>query len=182
MDHESAARSVEEMNEKEVPGRADLHFTVCRAQKKSERQSELKRRYEQFKADRIQRFQGVNLYVKNLDDTVLDDALRKHFEQHGAIASAKVICDESGRSKGFGFFALRNLTMRLKRLLKSIIKLLGTNYFMLLWLSARRIVWLNLLINTCNAWLLCVCKTLLELWKQCMHLLVEDSSSSSSSK
>ncbi|CAK5042875.1 unnamed protein product [Meloidogyne enterolobii] len=28
MDHESAARSVEEMNEKEVPGRADLHFTV----------------------------------------------------------------------------------------------------------------------------------------------------------
>uniref|UniRef100_A0A915N9M3 Polyadenylate-binding protein n=1 Tax=Meloidogyne javanica TaxID=6303 RepID=A0A915N9M3_MELJA len=102
-DHESAARSVEEMNEKDVPGRADLHFTVCRAQKKSERQSELKRRYEQFKADRIQRFQGVNLYVKNLDDTVLDDALRKHFEQHGAIASAKVMCDENGRSKGFGF-------------------------------------------------------------------------------
>lgn len=63
-DHESAARAVEEMNEAEVPdGKPDQRFTVCRAQKKSERQAELKRRYEQYKAERIQRYQGVNLYV-----------------------------------------------------------------------------------------------------------------------
>jgi len=29
--------------------------------------------------------------------------LRRNFEQHGAIASAKVMLDDSGRSKGFGF-------------------------------------------------------------------------------
>ena len=102
-DHESAERAVNEMNEKEVPGKPDMKFTVCRAQKKSERQNELKRRYEQYKAERIQRYQGVNLYVKNLDDSVTDEGLRKHFENYGVITSAKVMCDEGGRSKGFGF-------------------------------------------------------------------------------
>lgn len=102
-EHESAARAVDEMNEKEVPGKPELKFTVCRAQKKGERQAELKRRYEQYKAERIQRYQGVNLYVKNLDDSVQDEALRKHFEPYGNITSAKVMCDENGRSKGFGF-------------------------------------------------------------------------------
>jgi polyadenylate-binding protein len=102
-DHESAAKAVDEMNEKEVPGKPELKFTVCRAQKKSERQTELKRRYEQYKAERIQRYQGVNLYVKNLDDTVTDEMLRKHFETYGNITSVKVMGDEGGRSKGFGF-------------------------------------------------------------------------------
>ena len=45
---------------------------------------------------------GVNLYVKNLDDTIDDDRLRKEFAPFGTITSAKVMC-EDGRSKGFGF-------------------------------------------------------------------------------
>jgi polyadenylate-binding protein len=89
-DHESAEKAVEEMNEKEVPNKNELKFTVCRAQKKSERQNDLKRRYEQYKAERIQRYQGVNLYVKNLDDSVNDEMLRKNFEPYGNITSAKV--------------------------------------------------------------------------------------------
>ncbi len=43
--------------------------------------------------------QGVNLYVKNLDDTIDDERLRKEFATHGTITSAKVMVDE-GRSKG----------------------------------------------------------------------------------
>lgn len=39
----------------------------------------------------MQRYQGVNLYVKNLDDTVDDEALRKHFESYGKITSCKVM-------------------------------------------------------------------------------------------
>jgi len=100
---ESAEDAVENMNEIEVPGKPDKRLTVCRAQKKGERQEELKRRYEQQKAERMQRYQGVNLYVKNLDDTVGDDLLYKNFEQFGPITSAKVMCDENSRSKGFGF-------------------------------------------------------------------------------
>merc|ERR1712061_569433 len=52
--------------------------------------------------ERLNRYQGVNLYVKNLDDTVDDDRLRKEFAPFGTITSAKVM-NEDGRSKGFGF-------------------------------------------------------------------------------
>lgn len=35
-------------------------------------------------------FQGVNLYVKNLDDSIDDERLRKEFAPYGTITSAKV--------------------------------------------------------------------------------------------
>merc|ERR1711941_141508 len=73
-----------------------------RAQKKAERQAELKKKFDALKQERMQRYQGVNLYVKNLDDTVDDDRLRKEFAPFGTITSAKVM-NEDGRSKGFGF-------------------------------------------------------------------------------
>ena len=86
----------------------------------AERQAELKNKFEKLKQERIQRYQGVNLYVKNLDDSITDDILREHFSQFGTITSAKVqmMTDselnqkqkEGGdgkelvsRSKGFGF-------------------------------------------------------------------------------
>jgi len=64
---------------------------VGRAQKKAERQQELKRKFEQYKIERMNRYQGVNLYVKNLDDTIDDERLRKEFSVFGTITSAKVI-------------------------------------------------------------------------------------------
>ncbi|CAD6184821.1 unnamed protein product [Caenorhabditis auriculariae] len=99
---EEAERAVNAMHEQILDG-TDTKLFVCRAQKKSERQAELKRRHEMQKAERMQKYQGINLYVKNLDETVDDEGLRKQFEQFGAITSAKVMTDENGRSKGFGF-------------------------------------------------------------------------------
>ncbi|XP_064240287.1 polyadenylate-binding protein 4-like isoform X2 [Aotus nancymaae] len=97
--HEDANKAVEEMNGKEVSGKI---IFVGRAQKKVERQAELKRKFEQLKQERISRYQGVNLYIKNLDDTTDDEKLRKEFSPFGSITSAKVML-EDGRSKGFGF-------------------------------------------------------------------------------
>lgn len=87
---EAAEQAVEKMNNFALKG-SDHVLTVCRAQKKSERQAELRRRYEMLKIERIRRYQGVNLYVKNLDDSLTDELLRQHFEPFGSIASVKVI-------------------------------------------------------------------------------------------
>uniref|UniRef100_A0A665U6D7 Polyadenylate-binding protein n=1 Tax=Echeneis naucrates TaxID=173247 RepID=A0A665U6D7_ECHNA len=97
--HEDAQKAVDEMNGKELNGKL---IYVGRAQKKVERQTELKRKFEQMKQDRMTRYQGVNLYVKNLDDGIDDERLRKEFSPFGTITSAKVMM-EGGRSKGFGF-------------------------------------------------------------------------------
>ncbi|XP_015126172.1 polyadenylate-binding protein isoform X2 [Diachasma alloeum] len=99
-DPEAAEQAVLELNGKEIT--EGKYMYVGRAQKKAERQQELKRKFEQLKIERLNRYQGVNLYVKNLDDTIDDERLRKEFTTFGTITSAKVML-EDGRSKGFGF-------------------------------------------------------------------------------
>jgi len=97
---DAAEEAVKALNGKKLGDDKTLY--VGRAQKKNERQMELKRKFEQIKIERMSRYQGVNLYVKNLDDTIDDERLRKEFTQFGTITSAKVML-EDGRSKGFGF-------------------------------------------------------------------------------
>eukprot|EP01103_Thecamoeba_quadrilineata_P012774 TRINITY_DN337_c0_g3_i1.p1 TRINITY_DN337_c0_g3~~TRINITY_DN337_c0_g3_i1.p1 ORF type:complete len:626 (+),score=145.81 TRINITY_DN337_c0_g3_i1:100-1977(+) len=92
-----ARKTVAEMNGKLVGGQT---IYVGRAQKKAERQAELKYK---FQHELAQKYQGVNLYVKNLSDEVTDARLRQEFGQFGNITSAEVMKDEKGNSKGFGF-------------------------------------------------------------------------------
>lgn len=98
-DAKAAENAVKEMNGADVDGHT---LYVGRAQKKTERMNELKKRYEQLKMERFNRFQGTNLYVKNLDDTFDDEKLKREFSAYGSITSAKIMT-ENGRSKGFGF-------------------------------------------------------------------------------
>ncbi|ORX86477.1 polyadenylate binding protein [Basidiobolus meristosporus CBS 931.73] len=98
--HEQALEAAESLNETEYKGKK---LYVGRAQKKSEREEELKKQYEQAKIEKLNKYQGVNLYVKNLEDDVDDDKLRQEFSVYGVITSAKVMRDEKGISKGFGF-------------------------------------------------------------------------------
>jgi len=100
-DHEAARKAVEEMHEKEIK---DKQLYVARAQKKAEREEELRRQYEKIREEKLNKYQGVNLYVKNLDDSIDDEKLRQEFSVYGVITSAKVMRDEkTGTSKGFGF-------------------------------------------------------------------------------
>jgi len=98
-DPEAAEVACNELNTTEINGKT---LYVGRAQKKAERQNELKRKFEQIKLERMNRYQGVNLYVKNLDDGLDDERLRREFAQFGTITSARVMM-EDGRSRGFGF-------------------------------------------------------------------------------
>ncbi|XP_066435111.1 polyadenylate-binding protein 1-like [Eleutherodactylus coqui] len=97
--HEDALRATDEMNGKEVNGKP---LYVGRAQKKSERQAELRRKFEQLKQARIARCQGINLYIKNLADCIDDKQLKQAFSPYGTITSAKVMMNGK-HSKGFGF-------------------------------------------------------------------------------
>lgn len=98
--HEAADGAVEEYDGLEIDGRK---ITVCRAQKKAERAMELKNKFEAQKMERINRYQGVNLYIKNLEDGIDDEKLRSEFSTYGTITSAKVMKDDKANSKGFGF-------------------------------------------------------------------------------
>ncbi|KAI8967589.1 hypothetical protein BDF20DRAFT_900199 [Mycotypha africana] len=98
--HEEAQKAVDELNETEQNGKT---LYVARAQKKSEREEELRKQYEQAKLEKLAKYQGVNLYIKNLDDDIDDEKLRQEFSVYGVITSAKVMCDDKGHSKGFGF-------------------------------------------------------------------------------
>ncbi|EDV35807.1 uncharacterized protein Dana_GF12652, isoform C [Drosophila ananassae] len=98
---EAAEAAVQALNGKDMGEGKSLY--VARAQKKAERQQELKRKFEELKKKRHDSAFGVNLYVKNLDDSIDDERLCKEFSPYGTITSAKVMTDEEGRSKGFGF-------------------------------------------------------------------------------
>jgi polyadenylate-binding protein len=97
---EEAEDAVTKLNDTEVDGKTVF---VGRAQKKSERESELRSKFEQMKMEHMTKYQGVNLYIKNLDDDIDDTKLRGIFDQFGTITSAKVMGDPKGQSKGFGF-------------------------------------------------------------------------------
>lgn len=47
--------------------------------------------------------QGSNVYVKNINDTVTEDMLRELFSQCGSVTSVKLMQNEKGISRGFGF-------------------------------------------------------------------------------
>jgi len=101
---DDAKKAVEAMNEKNVAteGEEKILF-VGRAMKKAERERQLRVKFDQMKLEQMNKYQGVNLYVKNLDDNVTDDDLREHFSTIGTITSARVMKAPAGNSKGFGF-------------------------------------------------------------------------------
>lgn len=84
---DDAARSVEALNGKKID---DKEWFVGKAQKKSERETELKHRFEQSMKEAADKYQGANLYVKNLDDSIGDDKLKELFSSFGSITSCKV--------------------------------------------------------------------------------------------
>ncbi|ESQ53729.1 hypothetical protein EUTSA_v10024683mg [Eutrema salsugineum] len=99
---DDAARAVESLNGHKFD---DKEWYVGRAQKKSERETELRVRYEQNLKEAADKFQSSNLYVKNLDPSISDEKLKEIFSPFGTVTSCKVMRDPNGISKGSGFVA-----------------------------------------------------------------------------
>ncbi|XP_075520983.1 polyadenylate-binding protein 2-like [Primulina tabacum] len=99
---EDASRAVDSLNGLKFDNK---EWYVGRAQKKSEREIELKHRFEQTVKETVDKSQGLNLYIKNLDDSISDEKLKELFSSFGSITSYKVMRDPKGISRGSGFVA-----------------------------------------------------------------------------
>ncbi|MCO5598761.1 hypothetical protein L7F22_052860 [Adiantum nelumboides] len=98
--HDSAQNAVTELHDIDFHGQK---LFVARAQKKTEREEELRRSYEAAKNEKLSKFEGVNLYLKNIPEEFDDERLREEFAPFGAITSCKIMRAPSGISRGFGF-------------------------------------------------------------------------------
>ncbi|XP_019424735.1 PREDICTED: polyadenylate-binding protein 7-like isoform X2 [Lupinus angustifolius] len=97
---DDAKRTLEAMNGTQFGSKI---IYVARAQKKSERQQILTNQFEEKRKEKIIKYEGSNIYVKNIDDNVSDEELRDQFSSCGTITSAKIMRNSKGISKGFGF-------------------------------------------------------------------------------
>ena len=77
---------------------------VVRAQMKSDRKKELRNKFN----DNNQTQNDVNMYVKNLNVGIDDEVLEGIFSIFGKITTAKVMKNERGKNKGFGFVCFEN--------------------------------------------------------------------------
>ncbi|ONM53764.1 Polyadenylate-binding protein 2 [Zea mays] len=102
---DAAAQAVQELNGKIFN---DKELYVGRAQKKSEREMELKEKFEKNIQEVAEKFQNTNLYLKNLDDNIDDEKLREIFAEYGNITSCKVMRDSYGVSRGSGFVSFKS--------------------------------------------------------------------------
>ncbi|PKA65835.1 Polyadenylate-binding protein 2 [Apostasia shenzhenica] len=120
---DDAAQAVLELNGKKFD---DKEWYVSRAQKKAEREQELKVRFEQSMKDTADKYQGNNLYLKNLDDSIGDEKLKELFSVFGTITSCKVMRDPNGISRGSGFVAFSTAEEASRALLEMNGKMVGS--------------------------------------------------------
>lgn len=85
---DDAATAVEKLNA--YTHNDDKVWYVGRAQRKAEREAELKAKFEQERNGRLEKLQGTNLYLKNLDDSIDDEKLKELFSEFGTTTSCKV--------------------------------------------------------------------------------------------
>ena len=103
-DADAEKKADAEEEEEDDAETARLILYVGRAQRKTEREKELRDKFEKDRVDRLNRIQGLNLYVKNISDDIDDQTLRKRFSEIGTVTSAKIMADPvTEKSRGFGF-------------------------------------------------------------------------------
>lgn len=97
--HENAVKAIEGVHEKTVDGLTadDESCYVQRAQPRNERLVELRAKYMQRQS------LGNNLYIRNFAPEYKDEDLKELFTEFGEIKSCRVMVDDKGNGRGFGF-------------------------------------------------------------------------------
>jgi polyadenylate-binding protein len=117
-DEEKAATLTEEEKAELEASKEDGCYTyqlyVTRALTKEERSQELKQKFSSGDVSESGEVTApavpanTNLYIKNLSETLEDEELKKMFEPFGEITSCKIMKDDKGVSKAFGFVCYAN--------------------------------------------------------------------------
>ena len=94
--HEEAVRAVEKMGNLFVMGK---RLAVSRAASKADRAKFLR----SVHSPPSRPGENANVYVKNLDYSIDEEALRGHFRPFGPIINVRIMRDDVGNSKGYGF-------------------------------------------------------------------------------
>ena len=94
--HEEAVHAVEEMNNLFIMGK---RLAVSRAASKADRAKFLR----SVHSPSGRPGENANVYVKNLDYSIDEEALRAHFRPFGPIINVRIMRDDIGNSKGYGF-------------------------------------------------------------------------------
>jgi len=103
--HDDAVKAVEELNGMVLGAKK---IWCGRAQKKSEREQELKSKFRVLKLEQMTKYSGINLYIKNLEDEVTEERLKKEFSAFGTIKSARIMLDEKKQQQRLWFRLLHN--------------------------------------------------------------------------
>jgi polyadenylate-binding protein len=99
--HEQALAAIEGLNQT-TPIEGGKQVFVGKAQKKSDRVAELRQKFEHKKDAH-----GVNVFVKNIDGEMDEEKLKEEFSPYGSIVSAKVMKDDKGKNRGYGFICFK---------------------------------------------------------------------------
>jgi len=133
-----AQTAVEKLHDSEYYGR---RLSVFRSPKKVQREDSRNsqpvintrpknifksRSHEQAETGAFGKSQGVNLYVKNLEDDFDDEKLYDEFKPFGTIVGCKVTRDKKKTSKSFGFVCFSSLDEATKAVAEMNNKMIGS--------------------------------------------------------
>ncbi|KAL5703565.1 hypothetical protein ACHQM5_022098 [Ranunculus cassubicifolius] len=101
---DDAATAVEKLNGTAADD--GKFWYVGKAQRKADREAELRANFEQERNGILEKLQGTNLYLKNLDESYnTDESVKELFSEFGTVVSSKVMLGPQRLSRGAGFVA-----------------------------------------------------------------------------
>lgn len=108
VEHPCAQAAVDVLTANPIVTELNEQLIVNRFQSKNERSRELKTLYQQRREETMKSNQNKNLFVKNIADDATDAEFEAEFSKFGPIVRFKVVRDEKGGCRGFGYVLYDN--------------------------------------------------------------------------
>ena len=98
--HEAAKKLVDAVNGKEVGGKT---LFANRFMDRDERIRQVQENSVKWRTGNYEKNKDRNLYVRGFDETVTEEQLKEMFSRYGEVEAVKIMRDEHGNGRNFGF-------------------------------------------------------------------------------